>query len=103
MSNCQTGFPKQFQAILNISGIGSWDSPIPGVKQLLYDYENLRILFDIKGWQAKQNGIWILEYKPADVEPDSLSRKQACREIKINNKFFVLASFARLCNIRYSS
>ncbi|CAF0845170.1 unnamed protein product [Adineta steineri] len=38
----QNGFPKQFQAILNISGLGSWDSPFPGVKQLLYDYDNLR-------------------------------------------------------------
>jgi hypothetical protein len=55
MSNCQTGFPKQFQAILNISGIGSWDSSVPSVKHLLYDYENLRIRFDIKGWRAKQN------------------------------------------------
>lgn len=49
----QKGFPKQFQAILNISGIGSWDSPFPGVKQLLNDYENLRIRSDIQGSRAK--------------------------------------------------
>ncbi|CAF1433488.1 unnamed protein product [Rotaria sordida] len=67
----QNGFPKQFQAILNISGIGSWDSPFPGVKQLLYDYENLRVRFDIQGSRAKQNETWMLQFKPKGAEADS--------------------------------
>jgi hypothetical protein len=71
----QNGFPKQFQAILNISGIGSWDSPFPGVKQFLYDYENLRARFDIQGSRANQNETWMLQYKPKGAEADSVSRK----------------------------
>ena len=71
----QNGFPKQFQAILNISGIGSWDSPFPGVKQLLYDYENFRARFDIQGSRAKQNETWMLQYKPKGAETDTVHRK----------------------------
>jgi len=71
----QKGFPKQFQATLNISGLRSWDSPFLGVKQLLYDYENLRARFDIHGWQTQQNETWILKYKPEGAEADTVSRK----------------------------
>ncbi|CAF1252746.1 unnamed protein product [Rotaria sordida] len=67
----QTGFPKQFQATLNISGLRSWDSPFLGVKQLLYDYKNLRARFDLKGSRAQQNETWILKYKPEGAEPDT--------------------------------
>ncbi|CAF1112052.1 unnamed protein product [Rotaria sordida] len=72
----QTGFPKQFQAILNISGSRSWDSPFPGVKQLLYDYKNLRVRFDIQGSQAQQNETWMLQYKPKGAEADSKQDKE---------------------------
>ncbi|CAF1189531.1 unnamed protein product [Adineta steineri] len=67
----QNGFPKQFQAILNISGLGSWDSPFPGVKQLLYDFDNLRVRFDIQGSRANQSETWMLQYKPKGAEADS--------------------------------
>ena len=75
VSEClsQNGFPKQFQAIVNISGIGSWDSPSPGVKQLLYDQESLRVRFDVQGSRAKQNETWMLQYKPKGAEADSVS------------------------------
>ena len=76
----QSGFPKQFQATLNISGIGSWDSPFPGVKQLLYDYQNLRVRFDIQGSRAKQNETWMLQYKPKGAEADSVSSKRLILE-----------------------
>lgn len=72
---CQRGFPTQFQATINISGSGSWDSPFPGVKQLLYDYENLRIRFDIQGHRDQQKETWILKYKPPGAEPDSVRQK----------------------------
>ena len=75
----QKGFPTQFQATINISGSGSWDSPIPGVKQLLYDYENLRIRFDVQGHRDQQKETWILKYKPPGAEPDSVRRK-TCRK-----------------------
>ncbi|CAF4359606.1 unnamed protein product, partial [Adineta steineri] len=67
----QNGFPKQFQAILNISGLGSWDSPFPGVKQLLYDYDNLRVRFYIQRSRANQSETWMLQYKPKGAEGDS--------------------------------
>ena len=71
----QTGFPKQFQATLNISGLRSWDSPFLGVKQFLYDYENLRARFDIQGSQVQQNETWILKYKPEGAEVDTVGGK----------------------------
>lgn len=92
----QKGFPTQFQATINISGSGSWDSPFPGVKQLLYDYDNLRIRFDIQGHRDQQKETWILKYKPSDAEPDSVRRKQCIR--KTLEPFFV-ASITRLCYI----
>ncbi|CAF1285377.1 unnamed protein product [Adineta steineri] len=67
----QNGFPKQFQAILNISGLGSWDSLFPGVKQLLYDYDNLRVRFYIQRSRANQSETWMLQYKPKGAEADS--------------------------------
>lgn len=70
---CQTGFPKQFQALLNISGLNSWRTANPGVKQLLYDYTNLRVRFDIEGWRAKQNETYMIKYKPEGAEADSVS------------------------------
>jgi hypothetical protein len=69
----QKGFSKQFQATLNISGIAAWDSPALGVKQLLYDYENLRIRFDIHGWRAQQNETFMLKYKSEGAEAGSVS------------------------------
>jgi hypothetical protein len=75
----QTGFPKQFQATVNISGIAAWDSPALGVKQLLYDYENLRIRFDIHGWRAQQNETFMLKYKPEGAEADTVNRKQVVK------------------------
>jgi hypothetical protein len=71
----QRGFPKQFQAILNISGLDSWDAPTPGVKQLLYDYENLRVRYDIQGWRWKQNETYMIQNKPKGAEADSVIRK----------------------------
>ncbi|CAF1399589.1 unnamed protein product [Rotaria sordida] len=68
---CQRGFPKQFQTILNISGLYSLHTPIQIVQQLLYDYENLRVRFDIQGWKSKQNETYILKYKPEGAEADS--------------------------------
>ncbi len=71
----QIGFPKQFQATLNISGIVSWDTSDLEVQQLLYDYENLRARFDVQGWRLKQNETYMIQYKPKGAEPDSVSRK----------------------------
>ncbi len=69
----QTGFPKQFQATLNITG----SSPLQeGVQQLLYDYENLRVRVDIKGWRLQQNKTYLLKYKPEGAEADSVSKKE---------------------------
>jgi hypothetical protein len=67
----QTGFPKQFQAILNITGLYSWEG---GFQQLLYDYENLRVRVDIQGWRAKQNETYLIKYKPEGAEEDSVSK-----------------------------
>jgi len=72
---CQRGFPKQFQATLNISGLPSWKTPTQGIQQLLYDYENLRVRMDIKGWSEAQNETYILKYKPEGAEADSVSKK----------------------------
>jgi hypothetical protein len=69
-----TGFPKQFQATLNISGTGDWDAPAQDVKQLLYDYENLRFRFDIQGWRMKQKEPYMIKYKPDGAEAGSVSR-----------------------------
>jgi hypothetical protein len=69
----QRGFPKQFQTILNISGLASWDTPTMGVQRLLYDYEHSRARFDISGWRAEQNETYILKYKPEGAEADSVS------------------------------
>ncbi len=68
----QTGFPKQFQATLNVTGLQSWEV---GFQQLLYDYENLRVRVDIQGWRLKQNKTYLLKYKPEGAEPDSVSKK----------------------------
>ncbi|CAF3243916.1 unnamed protein product [Rotaria sp. Silwood2] len=67
----QTGFPRQFQATLNISGLYSWQTSTHGVQQLLYDYTNARVRFDIEGWQAKQNETYMVIYKPDGAEADS--------------------------------
>ncbi len=71
----QTGFPKQFQATLNVSGLTSWRTPMAGVQKLLYDYEHLRVRFDIQGWRAKQNETYMVKYKPEGAEADSVRRK----------------------------
>jgi len=66
----QIGFPKQFQATLNISGASSLE---PAFQQLLYDYENLRVRFDIQGWRLKQSETYMVKYKPEGAEADSVS------------------------------
>ncbi len=77
---CQTGFPKQFQAVLNISGLASWETSTLGVQKLLYDYEHLRVRFDIQGWRAKQNETYMLKYKPEGAEADSVSIRGVTRK-----------------------
>ncbi|CAF3990480.1 unnamed protein product [Rotaria magnacalcarata] len=68
---CQTGFPKQFQTILNITGLYSWQTSTHGVQQLLYDYTNLRVRFDIQGWRSQQNETYMIKYKPEGAEAGS--------------------------------
>ncbi len=70
----QNGFPKQFQATLNITGLQSWDTSLD-VQKLLYDYQNLRVRFDIQGWRLKQKEVYMVKYKPQGAEPDSVSTK----------------------------
>ncbi|CAF1354996.1 unnamed protein product, partial [Rotaria sordida] len=67
----QTGFPKQFQATLNITGLQSWPLPSFGFQYLLYDYTNSRARFDIKGWRLKQNETYMIQYKPKGAEADT--------------------------------
>ncbi|CAF1445738.1 unnamed protein product, partial [Rotaria sordida] len=40
-----------------------------------YDYENLRVRFDIQGSRAKQNGTWMRQFKPKGAEADSVGSK----------------------------
>ncbi|CAF1417496.1 unnamed protein product [Rotaria sordida] len=65
------GFPTQFQATLNISILYSWQTSTQDLQQLLYDYENLRVRFDVQGWRLKQNETYMIEYKPDGAEADS--------------------------------
>ncbi len=69
----QIGFPIQFQATLNVSGYTSWRTPSLGVQQLLYDYKNSRVRFDIEGYRAKQNETYMTIYKPKGAEANSVS------------------------------
>jgi hypothetical protein len=69
----QKGFPKQFQTTLNISGLQSWQTSTLGVQKLLYDYENLRVRFDIKGWRSNQSESYMIKYKPEGAEAGSVS------------------------------
>jgi hypothetical protein len=70
----QTGFPKQFQATLNISAASSSSILYSGVQELLYDNENLRVRFDVQGWRLKQKETYMIKYKPEGAEADSVSR-----------------------------
>ena len=70
----QNGFPKQFQATLNITGVNSGQIYGNGIRQLLYDYENLRARFDVQGWRAKQKETYLLKYKPEGAEANSVSK-----------------------------
>ncbi|CAF5095090.1 unnamed protein product [Rotaria sp. Silwood1] len=64
------GFPKQFVAILNQTSYLHWkDSGAP--EQLVYDFINQRARFDIKGWRAKQNETYMIQYKPNGAEHGS--------------------------------
>ncbi|CAF1198321.1 unnamed protein product [Rotaria sp. Silwood1] len=64
------GFPKQFVAILNQTSYLHWkDSSAP--EQLVYDFINQRARFDIKGWRAKQNETYMIQYKPNGAEQGS--------------------------------
>jgi hypothetical protein len=65
----QTGFPKQFQAALNITGLQSYSTL--GIQQVLYDYTNSRVRFDIKGWLLKQNETYMVQYKPKGAEANT--------------------------------
>ncbi len=79
----QRGFPKQFQATLNISGMASAQILTLGVQKLLYDYEHLRVRFDVQGWRAQQNETYMLKYKPEGAEADSVSQKKLSKQMKI--------------------
>ncbi|UJR10783.1 hypothetical protein I4U23_014970 [Adineta vaga] len=68
---CQKGFPQQFQATMNISGLQIYDPSVQGVLYLLYDYTNLRARLDIQGWRAKQNETYMIKYKPEGAESGS--------------------------------
>ncbi|CAF2633930.1 unnamed protein product [Rotaria sp. Silwood2] len=64
------GFPKQFVAILNQTSYLHWkDSGAP--EQLVYDFINQRARFDIKGWRAKQNETYMIQYEPNGAEQGS--------------------------------
>ncbi|CAF0821499.1 unnamed protein product [Rotaria sordida] len=66
------GFPKQFVAILNqTSYLHQKDSGAP--EQLVYDFINQRARFDIKGWRAKQNETYMIQFKPNGAEHESIS------------------------------
>ncbi|CAF1448399.1 unnamed protein product [Rotaria magnacalcarata] len=69
--SCQPGFPKQFQATLNITGLESWQTSTSAVQQLLYDYINSRARFDITGWRKNQSKTYMMQYKPKGAEADS--------------------------------
>ena len=87
----QNGFPKQFEASLNISGFAT----IPfysGVQQLLFDYNNLRVRFDVQGWRANQSEAYMLKYKPEDAEPDSV-----CQTKEKKTFLFFVMSFCIAC------
>lgn len=79
IQNCQSlpdpkpkGFPKQFVAILNQTSYLQWkDSGVP--QQLVYDLVNQRARFDVRGWRAKQNETYIIQYKPKGAERGSVS------------------------------
>ena len=75
MNQClsQKGFPKQFQATLNISGANEWNRMSQGVQKLVYDYTNLRVRFDIYGLEFEQNEAYIIKYKPEGAEANSVS------------------------------
>ncbi|CAF4253978.1 unnamed protein product, partial [Rotaria magnacalcarata] len=67
----QKGFPEQFQATLNITSLQQYPLPTLGLQQLLYDYTNSRVRFDIKGWLMKQNETYMVQYKPKGAEADT--------------------------------
>ncbi|CAF1275507.1 unnamed protein product [Didymodactylos carnosus] len=65
----QTGFPKQFVAILNQTSLQAWQNS--GVQQFVYDSILQRIRFDLKGWREKQNETYMIQYKPSGAEHGS--------------------------------
>lgn len=90
MNEClsQRGFPKQFQATLNISGTNEWNRLSQGVHKLMYDYANLRVRFDIYGWKFEQNETYIIKYKPEGAEADSVStNKLSMTKLLAKNRF----------------
>ena len=97
----QKGFPKQFQTTLNISGLQSWQTSTLGVQKLLYDYDNLRVRFDIQGWRSKQNETYMIKYKPEGSEADSVSKIKL--DIKKGLTEDILASFTGLYNLQFQS
>ncbi len=64
---------------MNISGLASWQTLTQGVQKLLYDYEPLRVRFDIQGWRAQQNETFMITFKPEGAEADSISKKQVVK------------------------
>ena len=77
----QKGFPKQFQAVFNVTVVQSSDLVTQGVQSLLYDYVNLRVRYDYQGWLSKQNETNMIIYKPQGAEPDSVG-KVLCHSLK---------------------
>ena len=80
--SCQTGFPRQFQATLNISGLYTWPTTTFGVQQLLHDYINSRVRFDITGRRANQSETYMVQYQPKGAEAGSVSIENCLQQNK---------------------
>ncbi|CAF2842800.1 unnamed protein product, partial [Rotaria sp. Silwood2] len=69
--SCQRGFPKEFQAKLNISGLYTWPTTTFGVQELLYDHIHSRVRFDTTGRLANQTETYMVQYQPKGAEAGS--------------------------------
>jgi hypothetical protein len=72
---------------INISNL-VWPTSTQNVQKLLYDYEHLRVRFDIQGWRAKQNETYMIKYKPEGAEADSVRRKELVIKQRLTMKLF---------------
>ena len=94
----QRGFPSQFQAVMNISGLQSWQTSTQGVQQLLYDSINSKVRFDIQGWRSEQNETYMLQNQPKGAEADSVSEDSLLIDrLKYQVRF--VAGFARFNHV----